>query len=266
MRVCLNGTLVEESAARIAPDDRGFLLGDGLFETIAVKRGQARRMAAHLERLRTDAHIIGLALPWPDTSLAAWIEKTARDNDLPDAAVRLTVSRGPGPRGIAPPAETQPTLLMTAAPLPDFSDPVRVVISSITRRNERSPLSRVKNLNYLDNIVARQDAAKNGADDAILLNTQGNVAESTVANIFALIDGAIVTPPITDGALPGVMRADVLKLARGEERSLTPEQLKKSGEVFLSSALGLRCVVAIDGAPVGDGEPGLITQLLATRL
>lgn len=266
MPVCLNGAIVADDAARIAPDDRGFLLGDGLFETIAVRNTQAQRMNAHLARLRAGAAVIGLNLPWPDVSLAAWVEKTARENGLENAAVRLTVTRGPGPRGLLPPATPQPTVLITAAPAPDTSIPVSLIISHITRRNEHSPLSRIKNTNYLDGILARQDADRSGADDAVLLNTQGLVAETTIANIFALIDGGIFTPPVADGALPGVMRADVLKLARGEERSITPEQLKGASEVFLSSALGIRSVIAIDGAPVGDGEPGLITQLLAARL
>lgn len=258
--------MIDDSAAHIAPSDRGFLLGDGVFETIAVRRGQGKRLNAHMARLKHDAEAIGLTLPWPDTSLVSWIEKVAQENDLQDAAVRVTISRGAGPRGLRPPAEAHPTALITAAPMPDVAEPARVIISTVTRRNEHSPLSRIKSINYLDNILAREDAAKHDADDAILLNTAGRVAESTVANVFALIDGAIVTPPVSDGALPGVMRADVLKLAHGEERAITPEMLKAASEVFLSNALGIRAVIAIDGAAVGDGEPGLITQLLAARL
>jgi len=266
MRVCLNGKMIDDETAHIAVNDRGFLLGDGVFETIAVRRGQAKRLNAHLARLRHDASVIGLALPWPDTTLMSLIERVAHANDLTEAVVRVTVSRGPAARGLLPPATPEPTLLITASAMPDLSEPVRVIISTVTRRNEHSPLSRIKNLNYLDNILARQDAAQKNADDAILLNTVGRVAESTVANVFALIDGGLVTPPLSDGALPGVMRADVIKLGRGEERAITPEMLKASSEVFLTNALGIRAVVSIDGAPVGDGEPGLITQLLAARL
>lgn len=266
MRVCLNGKMIDEAEAHISPSDRGLLLGDGIFETIAIRRGQAKRLAAHLERLVESMAVIGLALPWPITSLATWIEQTAAANNLTEAVVRLSVTRGPAPRGLLPPSNTQPTLLITAAPMPEFTEQVRVVIATTTRRNEHSPLARIKSLNYLDNILARQEAAKHGADDAILLNTQGRVAESTVASVFALIGGAIVTPPINEGALPGVMRADVLKLAHGEEQPITIEALKSASEVFLSNALGIRAVIAINGEPVGDGEPGLITQLLAARL
>ncbi|MDX2223382.1 MAG: aminotransferase class IV, partial [Rhodospirillaceae bacterium] len=110
------------------------------------------------------------------------------------------------------------------------------------------------------------EAAAAGADDALILNTDGRVAETSIANVFALIGGRLVTPPLADGALPGVMRAEVLRLARAEELSLSPEQVRGASEVFVTSALGLRAVVAIDGQPIGDGAPGLITQLLATRV
>ncbi|MBL8628874.1 MAG: aminotransferase class IV [Rhodospirillaceae bacterium] len=266
MRVCLNGKLMDDAEAHIAPGDRGLLLGDGIFETIAVRKGQGKRLHAHLERLRRDGHAIGLDVPWPDTTLNALIERVAQENNLDDAVVRLTVTRGAGPRGLLPPATPNPTLLITAAPMPDLSTPISVVVSTITRRNEHSPLSFIKSTNYLDNVLARKDAAELGADDAVLLNTQERVAETTIANIFALIDGAIITPPVEEGALPGVMRADVLKLARGEEKPITVEMLKGASEVFTSNALGLRSVIAIDGVAVSDGEPGLITQMLAARL
>ncbi len=258
--------MVDEAAARIAPDDRGFLLGDGIFETVAVKRGQAKRLVGHLARLRHDADVIGLKVPWDDDTLVLWIAQTTLENDLADAVVRITITRGPGPRGLLPPTGQHPTVLITAALLPPTDEPARLIIGSVTRRNEHSPLSGIKSINYLDNIVARREAHARDADDAVILNTQGRVAETTVANIFALIGGGIITPPITEGALPGLMRADVLKLARGDEAPITVAGLKNASEVFTSNALGIRPVISIDGQPVGDGEPGLITQLLAARL
>lgn len=266
MRVCLNGTMLDETAAQIAITDRGVLLGDGVFETIAVRRGQPKRLVAHMLRLFADARVIGLTPPWDEASIAMWVGQTALENQLSDAVVRITLTRGPAPRGLLPPADAKPTLLITAAPMPDEAPPARVVIGTATRRNEQSPTSRIKSISYLDNILARQEAQTRGVDDAIVLNTQGRVAESTVANVFALIGGAILTPPVSEGALPGVMRADVLKLARGEEMPITVEMLKSSSEVFLSNALGIRPVISIDGIDVGDGEPGLITQLMAVRL
>jgi branched-chain amino acid aminotransferase len=134
------------------------------------------------------------------------------------------------------------------------------------RRDETSPLARVKNLGYLGNILARKEAAAAGADDAVLLNTHGRVAETTVANIFCLIAGGLATPPVGEGALPGVMRAEVIKLTRAEERPITVAELEQSSEVFVTNALGIRPVVRMNGRDVGDGAPGLITQLLAVRL
>jgi len=266
MRVCLNGTIIDEADAHIAPQDRGLLLGDGVFETLAVRRGEIKRLNAHLMRLAHDCKIIGLRTPWADTHIKAWIDKLVTENSLPDAVVRITITRGIGPRGVLPPDDAKPTLLITTAAMPEPAEPARLVMATSTRRNEHSPTSRIKSTNYLDNIIARREAQARGADDALLLNTQGRIAEATAANIFALIGGGILTPPITEGALPGVMRADVIALARGEEAVITPEMLMSASEVFLSSALGIRPVIAIDDQAVGDGEAGLITQLLAARL
>ncbi|MDX2224551.1 MAG: aminotransferase class IV, partial [Rhodospirillaceae bacterium] len=153
--VCLNGTLMDAGAARIDPSDRGFTLGDGLFETIAVTAGTPRRLPAHLARLRDGASVLDLPLPWSDAQLAQWIEAAVSANSLADAAVRLTVSRGPGPRGVLPPAAPAPTLVIAAAPRPDMDGPVTLSTCGRTRRNQHSPLARIKSLNYLDNVLAR---------------------------------------------------------------------------------------------------------------
>jgi len=266
MRVCLNGAIIDEANAHFAINDRGVLLGDGVFETIAVRGGQIKRLNTHLMRLVRDCRVIGLRVPWADTAIKSWIDKLIADNNLPDAVVRITLTRGVGPRSLLAPTDAKPTLLITTAPMPEPAEPARLVIASSTRRNEHAPTSRIKSINYLDNIIARSEAQRRDADDAIVLNTQGRVAESTAANIFALIGGGLLTPPITEGALPGVMRADVITLARAEETPITVEMLMSASEVFLSNALGIRPVIAIEGQTVGNGEPGLITQLLAARL
>lgn len=266
MIVSLNGVLTDAAAARIDPADRGFTLGDGLFETIAVRRNAVRHLGAHLRRLRDGAGILGIPLPGNDQELAAQIGVCITANGLKDAVVRVTLTRGIGARGIVPPLNPSPTFMITAAPMPEAAGPAKVIVARVTRRNEHSPLAGIKHLNYLDNILARREAQAAGADDAILLNTAGNIAESTVANVFILVDGFMLTPPLEDGALPGIMRGEAIKLARAEERTITPEMFARAAEVFLTNALGVRPVTHIDGAPIGDGEPGLITQLLATRL
>jgi branched-chain amino acid aminotransferase len=265
MKLSLNGDLIDAETARIAPDDRGFTLGDGLFETIAIKKAAPKRLAAHLARMREGAALLGIPVPFTDAKIAELAASVISANAISAGAVRLTLTRGPGTRGIAPPEAPTPTFMITSGPLPP-DDPLTLMVARTTRRDEGSPLARVKNLGYLDNILARREAVAAGADDAVLLNTQGRVAETTVANIFCLIAGGLVTPPVSEGALPGVMRAEVIKLARAEERPITVAELEQSSEIFVSNALGIRPVVRMNGRDVGDGAPGLITQLLAVRL
>lgn len=265
MKLSLNGEMKAAEDARIAPDDRGFTLGDGLFETIAVRKAAPRRLDAHLARLREGAAILGLPVPYTDAKIAALAADVISANALTDGALRITLSRGGGARGVLPPAAPTPTFVISAGPASP-QDPLELIIASITRRNEHSPLARLKTLNYLDNILARQEAAQVGAGDAVILNTAGRVAETTVANIFCLIGGGLITPPVSEGALPGVMRAEVIRLARAEERPIEALELERASEVFTSNALGIRPVIKVNGRDVGDGAPGLITQLLAVRL
>ncbi|MCA0199345.1 MAG: aminotransferase class IV [Proteobacteria bacterium] len=265
MKLSLNGELTEAAEARIAPDDRGFTLGDGLFETIAIKNAAPKRLAAHLARLRDGAAVLGIPVPYTDQKIAELAAGLIGANELTAGALRITLTRGPGARGIAPPEAPTPTFMITSGALPP-DDPLRLIVAQGTRRNEQSPLARVKNLGYLDNIIARREAVAAGADDAVLLNTQGRVAETTIANIFCLIGGGLVTPPVCEGALPGVMRAEVIRLARAEERPIEVGELAHASEIFVSNALGIRPVLHMNGQEVGDGAPGLITQLLAVRL
>jgi branched-chain amino acid aminotransferase len=266
MKISINGVITEVAEARIDPTDRGFTLGDGVFETIAVRRNAVRHLAQHLTRFRAGATLLGIPLPGDDQHIADMIGAAIAANNVSECVVRVMITRGPGVRGLATPPRPKPTLVISVAPLPPPAEPAKVIIAKTTRRNEHSPLARIKHTNYLDNILARREAEAVGADDALLLNIAGNVAESTVANIFVLVDGFMLTPPVADGALPGIMRGEAIKLTKAEERTITVEMLTRSAEVFLTNALGVRPVTHIDGKPVGDGDAGLITQLLATRL
>lgn len=247
MKIWLNDALVEASDAAISPQDRGFTLGDGVFETMKVVQGQALRLDGHLARLWEGAQL--LRLPMPARDLAAAITDVIEANGLSEAVVRLTLSRGVGPRGILPPPEPHATLVITASPLPAPLPPARVCLSRRTRRNEHSPLARIKSLNYLDNIIARQEAAERGHDDALLMNTQGRIAEGTYANLFVVLDGHLVTPPIAEGALPGILRREVLA-AGGREMPLTTEALARAEEAFLTSSLGIRSILSIEDRPL----------------
>jgi len=268
--VWLNGRLVEEEAARIGVHDRGFTLGDGLFETMRAYNGRAFRLRAHLDRLAAAAARIGIPLP---TDLEGAIRGTLTANDLDDAAVRVTVSRGPGV-GVTPPESVVPTVVVSAAPYrPDeqwYEHGVRAVVAS-GRLNEHAPAAGLKRLGYLDAIVALAEARAAGVEEVILLDTAGHLAEGAVSNLFLVLDGALHTPPLSCGVLPGITRATVLELARASgietlERPLPPDALARASEAFLTNSLReLVPLVAVDGRPIGGGRPGPLTLHLLDR-
>ncbi|WP_247891175.1 aminotransferase class IV [Azospirillum aestuarii] len=260
--VWLNGRLLPAAEARIDPADRGFTLGDGLFETIRVAGGTARHLARHLARLADGAALLGLPLPYDATALADAAEALIAAEGRAEGVLRVTLTRGTGARGVLPPADAVPTLLMTLAPAPPPAGPVEAVIAQTTRRNEHSPLSRVKSLNYLDSILARQEAATRGAGEALLLNGAGRLAESSVANLFIVRDGRLQTPPVVEGALPGIRRALILERGNAGEAPLSVADLLGAGEAFLTNSLGVRPLLRVDGQAIGAGRVGPVTTAL----
>jgi branched-chain amino acid aminotransferase len=248
--IWLNGRLVAADAARIDPADRGLLLGDGLFETLRVAASTPRHAARHLSRLREGAALLRLDLPDADVlhgALAAMIAA----HGLADGMLRLTVTRGPGPRGVLPARPQRPTVMVTAAPLPPLAGPASVVIAQTIIR-EISPLSRIKSLNYLPSILARIEAQERGAEDALLLNPAGTVAEASAANLFLRRDGVWLTPPLEDGALPGIRRVVLLEAGLLREATLPPEWLYEAEALCLGNALSLRVINRVEGQAVGS--------------
>jgi branched-chain amino acid aminotransferase len=243
-RVWLNGARLAAQEARIDPADRGFTLGDGVFETIRASAGVPDYGEQHLARLRHGAKMLGIDIPYTDTVLLAALASIA---DRADCALRLTLTRGPMARGILPVGPAHATVLITALPLPAPLPPARVMIARSTVRNERSPLSRIKSLNYLDSIMARQEAHAAGYDDALLLNTRGTLAEASAANVFLLCNGHWITPPVADGALPGLARSRLLARGVAKEATVTLGDLARATGGFLVNSLGTRALAAIDG-------------------
>lgn len=266
MIIDLNGKHTESGDASINVADRGFTLGDGIFETIRVRDGKPDRFAAHMTRMRHGAKTLGIPMPTTDSGIEKRLTKVIKANDLSDAVVRITLSHGPGPRGLLPPDVAAPTFVIAASPLPEIAPSVKAILAMTVRRNEFSASSEIKSLSYVDNVIARREAAEYGADDALILNTQGRLAESTISNLFLMIKGALLTPPVSDGALPGVMRADLISRFKAEEHPLEVDDLAKAEEAFLTNALGVRALISVADQPIGNGEPGLITQMLAARL
>lgn len=252
MTCWLNGALLPTGRAAVSPDDRGFTLGDGLFETVRVDGGQPAHLHRHLCRLRAGAALLGIAVRWSDDALGRALADTIGANRLDTGSARLTLSRGPAPRGLLPPADSLPTALVTvagAAPAP--VGPVHAILCTTTRRNEWSPLSRIKSLSYLDGVLARLQAAERGAGDALLLNTRGLLAEASAANLLVLRDGRLLTPPVADGALPGIRRALLIERCGAAETPLPPDAPARAEAAFLSSSLGLRSLASLDGSPLG---------------
>lgn len=265
----LNGAFTGLDAARIDPRDRGFLLGDGVFETLLAVNGTPRRHARHFARLRAASGLLGIPLTVSDADMLEAMQRLLRENQLLQAraAIRITLSRGVAGRGLQPPPITAPTLLMTVAETPPPPAFMRAVTASFIR-NEKSISSRIKSLNYLDNVLARREASLRGADEALMPNSSGAIACASAASLFIVRDGVLLTPALDEGALPGVMRGLALETAaalniQARETRISPPGLQDATEAFLSNALtGLCPLVEIDGKPLGNGNTGPLTQRL----
>jgi len=240
-KIYLNGRLVDQVEARIDPLDRGLLLADGLFETLRAYGGRAFRLEAHLARLIGGARLLGIPLP-PASELAAAVGATLAANKLERASIRITVTRGTGPRGLLPPPDPKPTLMVVAHPLPAARPASMTARVADILRNEHSPLSRIKSLGYLENILALREAAAEGADEAVMLNTVGRIACGSRSNLFLVLGGITTTPPLSEGALPGVTRAAVLELAAAHgiparEALIEVADIADAEEAFLTNSL-----------------------------
>jgi branched-chain amino acid aminotransferase len=236
-----NGALQQSPIAPVDLTDRGLTLGDGLFETSLVRNGRSFLRQAHLDRFAASAAV--LALPFDSEAAAEALDALAES--VGNGFVRLTLTRGGGARGLALPADQKPQLFGAAAPLPaGAAFPVIALATSPIRRNETSPVSRLKALPYLDAILGLRDAQKQGADDVLFENTAGHVACLSVANIFAVFERHIVTPPLSDGVLAGTVRQLILEQAVGlgfvaEERSISLPELLRADAVFATNSLRL---------------------------
>ena len=246
--VWLNGSIVDQNDARVLVADRGFTLADGIFETIKAVGSTPFWLSEHFERLKAGAVEIGLTIPFSESRICDAVDRLlAGVTEDTRSAIRLTVTRGPTARGLWP-KETaaQPTCVLTVASSP-ATLPQDFIVCRSTRRNEHSPLSRIKSLGYGDNILARREAIERGADDAIMLNTEERVACATVGNVFFRIEGAWVTPPIADGILPGLARRRFIAELGAVESSMSSDIIRKSDAGFVCNSLGFSQIKSIDG-------------------
>ncbi len=280
--VWVNGSLLPADAAHLSVFDRGFQLGDGVFETLRARAGRPTELDEHVARLGTSAEGLGIELPDDlrarlDAGIAALLDAEGLAGEDGDASIRITVSRGVfASRGVLP-AETgvEPTVVIQAWPVPaeapsSVTTGIHLTASSV-RRDPQSPLLRLKTTSRADYVYAKLEAQRAGADDALFLTVDGLLSEATSANLFLIrpaADGTteLATPSLECAILPGTTRTWLLDWAervglRPVEGSLTRDDLATASEAFVSSSVaGVVPVTRFDGPPIGDGRPGQWTQ------
>jgi branched-chain amino acid aminotransferase len=270
--VWIDGERLRADTPHVSAYDRGLTLADGLFETMRARGRSVFRLDRHLARLRDGLNALEITAP---PKLRSWVldavhERTSDEGDL---SVRLTVTRGAGGSGLAPPAGVRATVAIVVNPLPQFPSAIYEVgltahVAS-GRRNERAMTAGLKTLAYTDAIAAWLEARRAGADEALFLDSAGHCSEATSSNLFAWTGSTLITPPLSCGALPGITRAAVFELAaaRGvpaEEREFGLDELFGAEEAFLTSSLrGLAPLVRIGTRPIGLGVPGALTRAFA---
>ncbi|MFO1488631.1 MAG: aminotransferase class IV [Verrucomicrobiota bacterium] len=256
MIVFLNGRFVPEEHAVVSVFDRGFLYGDGLFEAIPILNGRPFRWPQHWQRFLHGAALLKIQTPFAEDRLRELAAQLAAQNQMPDALLRLALSRGVGPRGYSPKGADSPNFVMTlhAQPgRPGADVPPFALVTSSLRLLAGDPLAHFKHANKLPQILARAEADAAGADEALLLNTDGHVVEGTTSNLFWIEDGTVLTPPLAGGILPGVTRSTVFELGpslgfKVREENTSAERLIKSDGVFLSlSSWGIAAAKSLDG-------------------
>lgn len=275
-RIYIDGEFFAEEDARISVFDHGLLYGDGIFEGIRFYNGRVFRLKEHLDRLWDSARSICLEIPISISAMTEAVLETVRQNDMREGYIRLIVTRGVGNLGLNPAQCKKPGVIIIAAPIalypPEMYQRGLTVVTCATRRTSPSSLNpAVKSLNYLNNVMARIEANLAGADEALMLNEAGNVAECTADNVFVIKHGQIFTPPISAGALRGITRAVVFELAaelgiRITETEITRHDVFIADECFLTgTAAEVVPVIKADGRMIGNGSPGSITTRMIAR-
>jgi branched-chain amino acid aminotransferase group I len=269
--VCLNGEIVERDAAKVSAFDRSFLYGDGLFETVRAYGGAPFMLAEHLARMANSAEALGIAMPAAG-DIATVVERLIEMNELADAYVRITLSRGTHAGRLVPDEPLRPTLLIDARELRPYPAEMyergATVAVAESAHHSGTVVGRHKTTSYVASILAKREAQERGADEAILLDHAGHVAEGAASNVFCVRDGRLLTPPLDLNILPGITRQCVIKLARetGIETAETrfgADELKAADEVFLTNSLmEVMPAGSIDGSALAS-IPGPVTAALA---
>ncbi|MBI5834363.1 MAG: branched-chain-amino-acid transaminase [Armatimonadetes bacterium] len=271
--IYLDGQFLPKEEAKVSVFDHGLLYGDGVFEGIRAYNGRVFKLEEHVRRLYDSARTIMLEIPMTQAEYCEAVLETCRRNEIRDGYIRAVVTRGVGDLGLDPRKCPKASIFIIAAGISLYPERCYTeglkVITCATRRNNPTALDpAIKSLNYLNNILAKIEVNRAGAEEGLMLNDQGYVAEATGDNIFVVRDGHVYTPPVAAGILRGITRDTVMDLAHEGEIALTEEFFTlqfvySADELFLTgSAAEVVPVVSVDDRPIGDGKPGAITAKL----
>lgn len=273
MKVFVDGKFVDEKKAVVSVFDHGLLYGDGVFEGIRAYNGRVFKLSEHVDRLFYSAKAILLKIPMSHRAICAAVRETCNRNKIRDGYIRLVVTRGVGTLGLDPNRCSKPQVIIIADkiqlyPGTFYKKGLEIVTVPTTRNHTNAVNPAIKSLNYLNNILAKIEAINAGCVEAIMLNSQGFVAECTGDNVFMLKGGQLLTPPLAAGALYGITRGVAIELAKSlgvevTEPNLTRYDLYNADEVFITgTAAEVVPVVKIDGRQIGTGKPGKLTKNL----
>ncbi len=272
--VSINGKVLPPEQAFVSVFDHGFLFGDSVYEVVRTRRGVPVTLDEHLRRLEGSGRQIYFELPWPREDLKERVREANRAAGNAESYFRIMATRGTGEISLLPDSCREPLLIVIVKPLPVpppsvARDGLKVALVARPRNDRRALDPGAKTGNYLNNALALMEARRTGAEDAILLNPAGLLAEATTSNVFLVRGGRVRTPALDSGILAGItrelllgeMRRAGLEVSEGE---VPPSALAEAEEVFLTSTVrGVAPVTSVDGTPVGDGKPGPVTRRVA---
>lgn len=270
-RIWINGKFVDPGKARISVFDRGFMYGDGVFETMRSYAGRVFKIDWHLNRLFESLKTIKIEHKYSKKYLRGAVYRTLKANRLSSGYIKLAITRGEGRFGISYQDKFRPNIVITAKDFegyPGWMFDIGLSAKITGIQNEESVISKIKTLNYLPYILARFDAQDAGFDEAILTNTKDYITEAATSNIFTVKYGGLITPSIESGILPGITRAVIIKIARKlkigvKEKLISRRELLGADEIFLTNSLAeVLPVTRVDSKRIGSGLVGNITKLL----
>lgn len=273
MVIYINGDYLPRDLAKVSVFDRGFLLGDGIFDTVRAYDGKIFKLVDHLDRLFRSAAGIQLSIPHTREEFRDILYQILEKNELKDALIRITITRGEGEAGSVLPPSVEPTVVILPRPFAGYPPSlyekgVRIATIEAQHQPLSSPHPRIKSTSFQKNILVKMQAQQKGADDAVLLDGRGYATEGTTSNLFIVKEGRLITPSPEVGILEGITRKTVMELAGGQgilvqEGLLSREELYQADECFLTNTgIEIMPVVVIDEHFLGSGHPGPLTIFL----